>query len=170
MTITPLTYAAVVTGVGTAMLAELALVPAGVPDRQCLLVPGAAIAWDNCDCGQFVQAIQRINPTRVFPVDSSAEPIVACVDPSMMSTVIASVQRCFPTIDKAGKVLKCPHFQTHAIEQQYDAYALWRGALTGLCQAKAARRITAYKVGAQEFPGPEGNCKAVAITYSFQVV
>lgn len=168
--ITPLTYAAVVTGVGTAILAELALVPAGLPQRQCLLVPGAQLAWDNCDCGQFVQGIQRINPTRTFPIDSSAEPTVACVDPSMMATVFASVQRCFPTINSQGKALPCTHFLAHAYEQQYDAYALWRGALTGLCQAKTARLITAFKVGAQEFPGPEGNCKAVLITYSFQVV
>jgi hypothetical protein len=167
-----MTYAVVVTGVGVSVQQELALTSQGVPSKMriVLLSEGANMAWDGCDCGQFIQAIQRINPTRVFPSDSSLEPVVACEDPSMMATVAASVQRCAAVTPVNGITPTPAALLTSGLQQQEDSYALWRGIRTALCAMKRSRLITAYKVGAQEYPGPEGKCRAVLVTYSFQVV
>lgn len=174
MTISELTFAAVVTGVGQHVVNTLAITSGATqPGRITLLVPGADIAADGCDCGAFVQAIQRINPTRVFPVDSSADATVACVDPSLMATVFAMIFSCTPSLQQVNTKLVYPDVQKQylsAINQQVDAYVLRKAVLEALCAAKSERRITAFKVAATEFPGPEGACKGVLLTYSFQVV
>lgn len=166
-----MTYAVIVTGVGASVLTELATTSQGVPSkmRQVLLSEGAAMAWDGCDCGQFIQAIQRINPTRTFPIDSSQEPVVACEDPSMMATVWASVQRCAAVTPQSSIIPTPAALMTSAFQQQEDSYALWKGIRSALCAMKRNRTILAYKVGAQEYPGPEGKCRAVLVSYSFQV-
>lgn len=173
MTINPLTYAAVVTGVGQHVMDTLLVTPGATnPGRVTLLVPGADIAADGCDCGAFVQAIQRINPTKVFPVDSSADAVVACLDPSMMATVFAMIFSCTTSFTKIGDRIVSPlpaALYDHALNQQIDAWVLRKAILEALCQAKSERRILAFKVAATEFPGPEGACKAVLVTYSFQV-
>lgn len=174
MTINPLTFAAVVTGVGQHVVDVLSATPGATqPGRITLLVPGADIAADGCDCGAFVQAIQRINPTRTFPVDSSAEATVACVDPSLMATVFAMIFSCTPALQQLNTKVVYPQPQammTSALNQQVDAYVLRKAVLEQLCAYKSARVITAFKVAATEFPGPEGACKSVLLTYSFQVV
>lgn len=171
--INPLTYAAVVTGVGQHVVNTLqTTVGATNPGRITLLVPGADIAADGCDCGAFAQAIQRINPTRTFPIDSSAEPQVACLDPSMMATVFAMIFSCTTAFTKIGERIVSPapaKLYDHAINQQIDAWVLRKAVLEALCLAKTERRILAFKVAATEFPGPEGACKSVLVTYSFQV-
>lgn len=173
MTINPLTYAAVVTGVGQHVVNTLQTTPGATsPRRITLLVPGADIAADGCDCGAFVQAIQRLNPTRTFPIDSSAEATVACLDPSMMATVFAMIFSCTTSIQNINNRLVSPdpaQLFDHAVNQQIDAWVLRKAVLEALCLAKTERRILAFKVGATEFPGPEGACKAVLVTYSFQV-
>lgn len=175
MTINPLSFAAVVTGVGQHVVDTLAVTSGATqPGRITLLVPGADIVADGCDCGAFVQAIQRINPTRTFPVDSSAEATVACVDPSLMATVFAMIFSCTPTFQITASQTKIyPDIQKSylsAINQQMDAYVLRKAVLEQLCAYKSARVIAAFKVGATEFPGPEGACKSVLLTYSFQLV
>lgn len=173
MTINPLTFAAVVTGVGQHVVDTLQTTPGATnPGRITLLVPGADIAADGCDCGAFVQAIQRINPTRTFPVDSSADPVVACVDPSMMATVFAMIFSCTTSIQNINNRLVSPDpakLYDHALNQQIDAWALRKAVLEQLCAYKSTRQILAFKVAATEFPGPEGACKSVLVTYSFQV-
>lgn len=174
MTINPLSFAVIVTGVGQNVVNALVATPGATnPGRIALIVPGQDIAADGCDCGSFQQAIQRINPTRVFPVDSSAEPQVACMDPSLMTTVFAMLFSCTTSFTKVGDRIIYPPTQAlynHAINQQIDAYVLRRAILEALCSAKTNRLITAFKVGATEFPGPEGACKSVLVTYSFQLV
>lgn len=174
MTINPLTFAAVVTGVGQNVVSMLAVTPgATVPGRVTLLVPGQDIAADGCDCGAFAQAIQRTNPTRTFPIDSSAEATVACVDPSLMTTVFAMIFSCTPSLQQLNTKVVYPDIQKmylSALNQQIDAWVLRKAVMEQLCAYKSARVITAFKVGATEFPGPEGACKSVLLTYSFQVV
>src|SRR5688572_33021668 len=135
--ITELTFAAVVTGVGQHVVNTLVITPGATsPGRVTLLVPGQDIVGDGCDCGAFAQAIQRINPTRVFPVDSSAEPQVACVDPSLMTTVFAMIFSCAPTFQTVNNRLVSPSTQSlysAAINQQIDAYVLRRSILEALC-------------------------------------
>jgi hypothetical protein len=175
MTYTLSSAAVVVTGVGQAVVTMLGTTAGATnPGRVSLLVPGADIAADGCDCGAFAQAIQRINPTRTFPVDSSAEPTVACLDPSIMVTVFAMIFSCTPTFKSLtdGRIIypKVTDMYESALNQQVDAWVLRKAVLEALCQAKTARLISAFKVGATEFPGPEGACKSVLLTYSFQLV
>lgn len=174
MTINPLSFAVVVTGVGQNVVNALTAMPgATTPGRIVLLAPGAALAADGCDCGSFQQAIQRINPTRTFPVDSSAEATVACADPSLMTTVIAMLFSCTPTFQVTNTKMIYPDtvkMYESALNQQVDAYVLRRAVFEALCAAKTTRLITAFKVSATEFPGPDGACKSVMLTYSFQLV
>jgi hypothetical protein len=175
MTINPLSFAVVVTGVGQNVVNALTAMPgATTPGRVVLLAPGADLAADGCDCGSFQQAIQRINPTRTFPIDSSAEATVACADLSLMTTVFAVLFSCTPTFKvTANSTMVYPDMAKmyeSALNQQIDAYVLRRAIFEALCAAKAGRLITAFKVAATEFPGPEGACKGVMVTYSFQLV
>src|SRR5688572_33403032 len=134
--ITELTFAAVVTGVGQHVVNTLVITPGATsPGRVTLLVPGQDIVGDGCDCGAFAQAIQRINPTRVFPVDSSAEPQVACVDPSLMTTVFAMIFSCTPALQRLADKIVYPDVQKmllSAINQQVDAYVLRKAVLEAL--------------------------------------
>jgi hypothetical protein len=176
-TITPLTAAMIITGVGQCIIDKLEETPesGGVPDKMriCLLVPGA-IAADGCDCGQFAQSIVRSNPSDIFPQDSSLSPLKGvCGQRSRMWTVTASIMRCVPCLKEInGKVRMptCAEQLTAALIQEGDAWAMWTAAQCCLAEQLRNRVITSYFVGTTEPYGPEGCCGGVDLTYGFQIV
>lgn len=172
--VTPLTAAAIITGVGMCILDELRNTPesGGVPPkmRTCLLVPGA-IAADSCDCGQFAQSIVRSNPTQIFPQDSSLSPIKGpCGQVARMWTVTASIMRCVPGVDQTGRPPSCDALRAAAFVQEGDSWAMWNAVSCCLAEKYRERIIASYFVGAVVPYGPEGNCGGVDLTYGFQIV
>lgn len=170
----PLDFGVIVTGVGMCILDEIAATPesGGALNRECLIVPGA-IAADGCECGQLAQTILRINPTKVFPQDSSLEVNVACNGVSQMATVMATIMRCVPgitTVNGNPRYPTCAKLQEAALWQLGDEYAMRNAITCCLAEMKRDRRIFAYFVGGADFIGPEGNCGGVAIQYGFQLV
>jgi len=177
MIISPMAYAVIVTGVGQCVINSLNITPesGGVPTgmRQCLLVPGIEIAADSCKCGQFAQAITRIQPTLTYPADASNNVIQGgCGDRSMMAIVNATIFRCVPGLTSAGNPPTCESLYQAALIQAGDEYAMRRGIECCLADMKSSRpqRIIDYRVAGTDFIGPEGNCSGVSITYSFQLV
>lgn len=174
MTITALSFAVVVTGVGACIQEQLEATPesGGVPTgmRLCFLVPGN-IAWDSCKCGQLALTIVNVFPTVTFPQDSSSLPTRGkCGDTSLGVSVLASLTRCVPTMNSSGVPPSCAALMQAALIQQGDQFAMRNGIECCLYEMRRARTIVDFRVGAAIFPGPEGACGGVEIPFSFQMV
>lgn len=170
-----LTAAVIVTGIGMCVIEDLQNTPTsgGVPDkmRVCLLVPGN-IAWDGCDCGQFAQTIQDDYPTLVFPADSSeqATGVGGCNSRPLVYTVLASITRCVPGIDIAGRPPSCNSLQTAAFIMQADAFVLRRAVECCLTTLQDSYTIAKFSVGRATRVGPEGSCAGVELIYKFELI
>lgn len=168
----PWSFAVVVTGAANAALAELAATPEAAVNpltiRFAPLVPGN-IAYDACDCdGQLAFTILRIVPTVTYPIDASNSSIQGgCDAPAFFAECIASFSRCVPGMSNTGTAPSTAALFASALLFQGAQYGL-RNGLTGfLCEEKRNYRIRDYRIGASIFPGPEGNCAAVEIPFSF---
>lgn len=177
MTITVWTAAAVVTGVGMCIDAQLDATPESgggstrVPTmRTCLLVPGN-IAWDGCDCGQLALTIQRIYPSNRFPGDASEESIAGgCAIGQKAVQALASITRCVAGLDKVGNPPTCAQELADALVIQADAYAMDLAVRCCLAAYKTNHVIFDYRVGGINFVGPEGNCAGSELTFKFQLI
>lgn len=169
-----LTASVIITGAGQAMVDQIAATPGsgGIPTnmRLCLLVHGA-IAADSCACGQFAQSVSKINPSDVFPQDSSLAPLSGpCGPRSLMWTVTASIMRCAPGPDGQGRPPSCQALRTSALTLAVDEYAMRTSVYCYLAGLRKNQRIKSYFVGASLPYGPEGNCAGWDLTYGFQLV
>lgn len=170
-----LTAAVIVTGIGMCVIEELQNTPesGGVPInmRTCLLVPGN-IAWDGCDCGQFAQTIQSVYPTLQFPADASEQVtgLGGCNARPLAYQVLASVIRCVPGLDAAGKPPSCDKLLTAAKIMHADGHALYRGIECCLGALQEAGTIEKFVVGRVNYVGPEGNCAGVELSYKFELI
>lgn len=173
MIVTPWAFAVVVTGAGTAALAMMAATPeAGIIDplkvRFCPLVPGN-IAWDACDChGQLALTIQRIVPATVYPSDASNLPnLGGCQPPILFAECLIAWNRCTFGLKNDGTAPTCGELFSSALLFQGAAYAMRRGVDEFLCEEKRQYRIRDFRIGAEIFPGPDGNCASVEMPFSF---
>lgn len=169
------TAAAIVTGVGVCVVEELTNTPetGALPQRIVLMTPGE-IAWDGCDCGQFVQSLQADYPSGIFPQDTSQQTLrgAGCNDPPLAYQVLASIQRCVSGLT-GGQRPQSPtpiNLLQDALRAEADAFALRTGIECCLADYKRERRITDFRVGRVEKAGPEGNCMAVLTQYWFSLV
>lgn len=174
--IVPLSGFAIVTGVGACVLAEFA--ERGIePARVITSMPGT-IPWDLCDCGgYFAQTITKKNPTEVFPVDSSNNPVKGgCADRSFMWQVTSIFLRCVPGVKvgaNGGVVLpKEADLLAASQQQQVDEFAMRKGITCCLSAMKNVRpqQVIDFRVAGTDYLGPEGNCGGIAISWSFQLV
>lgn len=169
------TAAAIVTGVGMCVVDELAATPesGALPQRIVLMTPGE-IAWDGCDCGQFAQSLQADYPSGIFPQDTSQQTQRngGCKVSPVAYQVLATIARCVPGFTMVGQAVVPPTpaaLLTAALQAEADAYALRNGVECCLANMKRTYRIMDYRVGRIDKVGPEGNCAAVALQYSFQL-
>ena len=167
--------AAIVTGVGMCVVEELTNTPetGALPQRIVLMTPGE-IAWDGCDCGQFVQSIQADYPSGIFPQDTSQQTLrgAGCNDPPLAYQVLASIQRCVHGL-KSGLRPTSPapaDLLQDALRAEADAFALRTAVECCLTEYKRSFRITDFRVGRVDKAGPEGNCFAVVMQYWFSLV
>ena len=175
--ITVWTAAAIVTGVGACIDAELdATLESGggstrVPTmRTCLLVPGN-IAWDGCECGQLALSIQRIYPSLRFPADASEDPATGGCEVGFKAVqAIASITRCVSgiTAGTPPRLPTCAALRADALVMQADAWAMDRAVRCCLAAYKTAHTIFDYRVGGLAFVGPEGGCAGSELIFKFQ--
>lgn len=175
-----LTAAAIVTGVGVCIENELDATPesGGGPVRTpgmrtCLLVPGN-VAWDGCECGQLALTIQGIWPTKVFPNDASADPIMGgCMVRPLAVNVLVSITRCIPgmTSGMPPAPPTCAALLAAALEQQGDAFAVRKAVECCLATMKSVeRRILDFRVGRTTFTGPDGGCGGSELAFTFELL
>lgn len=175
MTIQPLSFAVIVSGVGECIREQLLATPesGGVPPKMRLCYPiVGAVAADNCECGQLAVSIQRISPTTTFPVSDANSPVKSpCGGRSRFATVTASIFRCIPGMKAGGEPPACSKLITSALTWSGDEFAMRKGIECCLASYKAARPqgLIDYRVGDTYAIGPEGNCLGLAIDFSFQL-
>lgn len=180
MTIEALTAAAIVTGVGACIVAQLEATPesGGVPPKMRIVyaTPGN-IAWDGCDCGQLAQTIQMDYISTQFPVNTSQQPRqgVGCNLGPLAFQVLASITRCVPGMTGAVGSASPPtpaKLLEAALIQEGDAFALRTAVECCLTELHRARpqRIFDFRVGTLTRVGPEGNCGGVELQYWFQLM
>lgn len=137
----------------------LEMTTTGVPPRQCIV--SGQIAWDDCECGQLVVALQDGGEVVSFPDQQETRGRRTCGPPLFTWSYTVSILRCAPDgdppscddVDAASKV---------AIE---DAWAVRAGlicCLNDLIKARLASGTTYlqdYTLGRQVFVGPQGMCQ-----------
>lgn len=167
------TASAIVTGVGMCVVNELAATPeTSVPGRIVLMTPGE-IAWDGCDCGQFIQSLQADYPSSIFPQDTSQQTQLPmqCESP-LAYQVLASIQRCVHGLTGAPPRVQSPKPQdllADALMLEADAFVLRNAVECCLLEFKRQYRIGSFRVGRVDKAGPEGNCAAVVMQYWFSL-
>jgi hypothetical protein len=171
--IIPLSAAVIVTGIGMCIVEELEATPesGGITNkmRVCLLVPGN-IAWDSCECGQLALTVQRIYPTRTFPIDASEELVNGgCMLRPLAVQVLVSILRCAPSLQSSGAAPTCDALLRSALEIHGDAYAVRRAVECCLQELKNTFQIFSFSVGGTNFVGPDGGCVGSELTFRFQL-
>lgn len=159
----------IVTGAAVAAYQELAATPAGAPDRFCPAVPGE-VAWDECECGLFVQTIQEVVPSSNFPTPAADQRTTACGPALVIVTVQASILRCVSTVADGGNPPPVPTCATLLAESrtlEEDRIAVRRGITCFLRAQRDAYRILDFSVGAQSTLGPQGMCAGSIMPYRF---
>jgi hypothetical protein len=129
--------------------------------RACV-VPGAAIAWDDC-CGQLAVAVSRTYLSDNFPLEFAAGPQQLgagspCGPAWLVAELAVQVVRCAPTLDDAGNPPSCIALDTSAQETLADAWLVRRAVTCRLAQLADVDQLVDYRVGAQLLLGPEGAC------------
>lgn len=163
----PLAYT-VVTGIGEYVSNELVNSIGGKPERIVLATPGS-IAWDSCDCGQFIQTINSVVGSRAFPTPATDQPIENCGHPLVVVSVTTSLVRCIPGIDQNGNAPRPDVLLDAALILESDRLVLRRALECVLHDLAMSYRITNYTLGVAQSVGPEGQCGGVEVGYSFGV-
>jgi hypothetical protein len=172
LTVSP---SAIVTGIGACLVEALEQTPAGVPCRQCLLIPSATIPWDGCDCdcdvpGQVAQAITSVYSAETFPAQFAGS-WRQCGPHFTVVNVTASVIRCVPVLSEQGVPPSCLDELAAAVTLENDRTAV-RQALA-CCLAELATgmpaTVRAWSIGPSTTVGESGGCAGVETTYQFSL-
>lgn len=159
-------FAPLVTGVGQCLIDALAETSAGVPDRQCLLLPTQTIPWDNCDCGgQLALAIQSVYGSTRFPQAAEAKDWSHCGPPWQVAQVMVSVTRCVPAIDEQGNPPSCADELAAALVLEDDRTAVRQAIACCLTSLKDAHTIGAWALNPSVTVGESGGCAGVETTF-----
>lgn len=164
----PTSAIVVVTGVGTAVQAELAVQGQPPVERYCPVVPGD-IAWDACDCGQLAQTITSTYPSNSFPTNASDQRRTPCGPNLTVATVNLSLTRCVPSPDSNGRPPTCAQLLAAAVTLEVDRWVVRKAVA---CYLRTLREtqppiIADFSVGTVISVGPQGGCVGVQLAYSF---
>lgn len=117
-------------------------------DRRCL-VPGAELAWDDCDCatnGLLAVHVKTSYPSDSFPVQKLTGPYNRCELPFLVVHYAVTILRCVPQMDDAGRPPPCDDLDAAARRDFADRTAVWRGVACRL----------ALPINPPSHPGTEG--------------
>lgn len=137
-------FVAIVTGLAGCVFGALAQTPAGVPCRQCVLLPTQQIPWDNCGpceegCdGQAAFAIREVYGSDTFPLPAAQKTWSKCGPRYTVARVVVSVTRCVPGMDERGEPPNCDAELAAAIILENDRTAVRQGLACCLNAASIA--------------------------------
>lgn len=131
----------------------------GLPPRRCIVV--GEIAWEDCECGQLVVALQDDGEVVSFPDQQETRGRRGC-GPSMFTwNYTVSMLRCAPDGDPPA----CADVNAASRVSIEDAWAIRAGlicCLNDLMRTKlpnGSTYIQDYTLGRQTFVGPRGMCQ-----------
>lgn len=133
--------------------------------RRSGVVP-AAIAWDDCQCGQLVISEVRRFPSREFPLEE-VDHQEHCGEPWIVVEYIMSLTRCVPISSASGQAPTMAQLGTAAFQLSKDMTDLRRAVyccLQALYDDLGDETIDAFQLGAQPTIGPEGGCAGSELT------
>lgn len=153
------------------IMSRLAGTPEGEPPRSCVISGG--IAWDDCECGQLVVAINRTYFSSNFPTEGNAAPAPPgnsrCGPPIMVIEYIVSMLRCAPSGGDDPNPPTCAELETAAQSAEHDAWAVLWGThccLKAWSKASASPdvRISDFLLRPHNRVGPQGMCQGSELT------
>jgi hypothetical protein len=142
---------AVVTGVAT----DLALTPAGAPDR--IEIVNGAVAWDECACGDLLLSVPRVYSSKDFPQPNS-DSRTRCVDVLIVAEMTLDIVRCVPTPDDNGSPPTAADIIVAAATAFTDLSVVRDSVKCILDDLFNTGQIQDYLVGMSTPLGPSGGC------------
>jgi hypothetical protein len=138
---------------------QLAATPAGSPARAAV-VPGAQIAWDNCECGQLTVHTLEMVPADQFPVQKQLPPFNDCGFGWWVTHYVVTILRCVHIQDEAGNPPPAADLQADAAIDLRDRWAVRQGVACCMAAYKAANPVVpfAWVPQSQLAVGAEGMC------------
>lgn len=137
--------------------AKVAATEAGVPARVCV-VPGAELAWDECECGQLTVHVLRQYPSRVFPTEDRV-PMAPCSTAYLVAVFAVTILRCVPIGGEDAIPPTCEELDAAARTQADDALAVFNGVMC--CIDDGLREFIVLD---QPTVGPAGQCAGSQLT------
>jgi hypothetical protein len=153
----------------------LAGTTSGLPARVCITT--GEIAWDECECGQLVVALDTAYESASFPNpwDATANSgSRKCGPPLFIFQYTVSMLRCSPVSGDNGEPPPCAAVDAAARVTVEDAWAVRAGLMCCLCtgstrQPDGTKLFESYTLGPQVMVGPMGACQGSAITVTIGV-
>lgn len=152
---------------------RLAAISAGEPARSCVIA--GKIAWDDCECGQLVVAINHTYLSNDFPQPAAGNPGNKHCGPSIMViSYTVSILRCSPTGQDQSPPT-CDDLAEAARVAVLDADAVRWGVW---CCLKSMSRVTEvpalkihnFQMGAQPMVGAQGVCQGSELSVLVGVI
>lgn len=147
----------------------------GLPPRRCVHV--GAIAWDDCECGQLIVALQSAyeavgtNLERSGSVNPGRR---ECGPPLFNFNLMVSMLRCAP-IGEGDNPPTCAELDQAAKISVEDAWAVRAGVICCLSSAikdrlpNGTKLYVDFTVGTQTFIGPDGMCQGSNLPVSVTI-
>lgn len=123
---------AVKVGILDSIQTRLASSLGGKVDRACV-VPGASIAWDDCECGQLTVHQGGMWPSQTFPAPVE-QGRANCATPWWAVTIIVTLLRCSPT-GQNSDAPTCEALTQTAITVTSDMEVMQRGTICALADS-----------------------------------
>lgn len=138
----------------------LAMTSSGVPPRTCIIT--GQIAWEDCECGQLVVAVDDGGEVTSFPDQQEPRSRTPGCGPAVFTwNYVISMLRCAPD----GEPPSCDQLNAAARVSIEDAWAVRAGVICCLNdliktrQANGTTYLKDYTLGRQAFVGPQGMCQ-----------
>lgn len=146
----------------------LAATPAG-RCQYAVVLPGADIPWDNCECGLLALAVNRVYRTRNFPQDAQ-DVYTKCDDFAVALDLKMVVLRCVPvtaTLEPAAVYVPPTPAQTLAAlqTQEEDRAVVFSTVTCSLSELEEVRLVGSYIVNDSVTLGPQGGCAGSQLNF-----
>lgn len=146
----------------------LGATPAGACDRA-LLLPGADIPWDACECGTLGVAVRRAYRTRNFPQDAQ-DVYTKCDDFAMAFDLTMVVLRCVPLGDtNEPNTLYVPPTPAQSLAalqvQESDRAVVFNTVTCSLSELEDVSLVGSYIVNDSVSLGPQGGCAGSQLNF-----
>lgn len=135
---------------------RLAATPDGAPARS-MVIPGAQVAWDQCQCGQLTVHTRTAYPSDNFPAQKLTGSFDKCPATWLVVEYVITVLRCVPVQDNRGNPPAPDALHAAAERDLLDRHAVRRGVTCCFADENPALRTPRLQQE-QLAVGVEGQC------------